>query len=52
MGCVFISSGKKMGLAMNAPIFPSGRNHPLVLYKWGEGEITAEGKGMNPWVMQ
>lgn len=42
----------KTGLTMNGPIFPSGRNRPLVLYKWGEGEIIAEGKEMHPRVMQ
>lgn len=42
----------QMGLMMQVPIWPSGRNHPLVLYGWGEGELTAEGKGTEPWVMQ
>lgn len=39
-----------LGLNVTTAILPSGRDSPLVLYKWREGEIIAENKRITKWV--
>lgn len=38
-----------LGLNVSAAILPSGRDSPLVLYKWREREIIAENKTITKW---
>ena len=40
------------GLTVNVPVLPTGKNSPLALYTWRDGEIIVEVKGINTWVIQ
>ena len=36
---------------MNVPVLLTGKNSPLALYTWRDGEIIVEVKGINTWVI-
>ena len=40
------------GLTVNVPVLITGKNSPLVLYTWRDGETIVEVKGINTWVIQ
>lgn len=40
------------GLTVSVPVLLTGKNSPLALYTWRDGEIIVEVKGINTWVIQ